>query len=140
MAEHEGLGFSISTGYRSYNHQGGVYFSYAQASSYWAADQGSARPGYSEHQTGLAVDIFTSEECRLKRCFGDSAIGLWVAEHAHEYGFVIRYPDGKKAVTGYAWEPWHLRYVGVAVAGAVRESGVTTLEEYFGLAAAPTYG
>ncbi len=136
----EGLGFSISTGYRTYNHQSGVYYSYARASSYWAADQGSARPGYSEHQTGLAVDIYTSSQCRLKRCFGSSSIGLWVAEHAHEYGFVIRYPDGKKNVTGYAWEPWHLRYVGVEVAGAMHDSGVTTLEEYFGLPAAPTYG
>ncbi|MBD4644500.1 D-alanyl-D-alanine carboxypeptidase family protein, partial [Xanthomonas citri pv. citri] len=78
------------------------------------ADRVSARPGYSEHQTGLAWDVgdAATPTCDLEACFGDTAAGRWVAAHAAEHGFVIRYPAGAEDETGFAHEPWHLRYVG----------------------------
>ena len=76
--------------------------------------------------------------CELQICFGDTDSGKWLAAHSHEYGFVIRYPSGKSSITGYQYEPWHLRFVGVEVAKKVYESN-QTLEEYYGTGAAPSY-
>lgn len=134
-----GAPFSVSTAYRSYGQQEGIFNEYVRAHGRAHAETMAARPGYTEHQTGKAVDIFQSQKCRLKICFGEEAAGVFVAEHAHEFGFIVRYPDGKQDITGYQYEPWHLRYVGVELAAEMRRTGVTTLEEFFGLPAAPDY-
>lgn len=138
-AKPAGAGFSVSTAYRSYDHQAALYYPRARDRGVEAADRTTARPGYSEHQSGLAVDIFDTEDCRLEQCFGSTVAGKWVAEHAWEYGFVMRYPEGKEDITGYIWEPWHLRYVGPELAAEMHQTGITTLEEFFGLPAAPEY-
>ena len=88
------------------------------------ADRYSARPGYSEHQTGLAVDINTTSTS-----FEHSRQFKWLQKHAHEYGFILRYPKGKEWITGYAYEPWHYRYVGEDVAKIIYKEGIT-YEQY----------
>lgn len=134
-----GAGFSVGTAYRSYGFQSSLYTDYVAQWGRERADTFSARPGHSEHQTGLAADIYQSAACRLKPCFGDEPAGEWVAEHGHEYGFILRYPDGATDVTGYRYEPWHVRYVGVDLATHLHDEGIATLEELFGLEPAPTY-
>lgn len=128
----------LSSGYRSYSYQVSLYGSYVKSQGQAEADKQSARPGYSEHQTGLAFDICNAGNCQLVQSFSDTPLGQWVAAHAHEYGFIIRYLNGKQGITGYIYEPWHLRYVGVDTATQVKNSG-KTLEEFFGLPAAPDY-
>ncbi|WP_084099680.1 M15 family metallopeptidase [Demequina sp. NBRC 110051] len=134
-----GAGFSVSTAYRAFGFQQSLFSDYSARRGVGSAETFSARPGYSEHQTGLAVDIYASSACRIKRCFGDEAAGQWVAEHGWEYGFVVRYPRGQQDVTGYVYEPWHVRYVGTDLAAALEEGGAATLEEHLGLPAAPDY-
>ncbi len=138
-AKAAGAGFKVSTAYRSYDFQKALYDPRARDRGVSVADRTTARPGFSEHQTGLAVDIYTTDSCHLTQCFGDQAAGKFVAAHAWEYGFVIRYPQDKEAITGYVWEPWHLRYVGIELSTAMHESGVVTLEEFFGLPPAANY-
>lgn len=122
-----GLTLYISSGYRSYDYQTGLYQRYVDRSGKVEADRYSARPGHSEHQTGLAFDLNTiSDE------FKDTDEGKWVAENCHKYGFIVRYPEDKESVTGYMYEPWHIRYLGVDIATAVYESGLC-LEEYLGI-------
>ena len=122
-----GLTLYISSGYRSYDYQAGLYQRYVDRSGKAEADRYSARPGHSEHQTGLAFDLNTiSDE------FKDTEEGKWVAENCHKYGFIIRYPEDKESVTGYMYEPWHIRYLGTETATAVYESGLC-LEEYLGI-------
>lgn len=128
----------FSSGYRSYTYQTTLYNSYVNRHGQAAADRESARPGYSEHQTGYAFDICNADDCQLIQSFGSTPLGQWVAAHAHEYGFTIRYKKGMEHVTGYIYEPWHLRYVGVNLATELYQSG-KTLEEHFGLPAAPDY-
>lgn len=130
--------FTVSTAYRDAATQARLYNGYVKRSGRTSADRYSARPGYSEHQTGLAADL-TDGRCSLEACFGDSAAGEFVAEHAWKYGFIVRYPDGGEGVTGYIYEPWHLRYVGAALAARMRDTDVATLEEFFDLGAAPAY-
>lgn len=137
-AEQQGHSLKVTTAYRTYSHQKALYDQRLEASGREVADEYTARPGYSEHQTGLAVDVTSNHDCQLRDCFGDTAEGEWVAEHAAEHGFVIRYPEGAADITGYSYEPWHLRYVGVETARAVHEAGVT-LEEYWGEPAADEY-
>lgn len=120
------------SGYRSYSTQQSLYNNYVARDGQAAADTYSARPGHSEHQTGLAVDVGNGGGCDLEICFADTAEGKWVASNAYKYGFVVRYPKGKESTTGYQYEPWHLRYLGVAEAAAVYNSG-KTLEEYYGV-------
>jgi D-alanyl-D-alanine carboxypeptidase len=92
----------------------------------------SARPGHSEHQTGLTMDVSGhSGTCAAEDCFADTKEALWLADHAAEHGFIVRYPKGKEAVTGYKYEPWHLRYVGVESAQEITKQKIT-LEEYVG--------
>ena len=119
------------SGYRSYNTQVSLYSSYVTNHGQAAADTFSAKPGQSEHQTGLVMDI-TCEAMnfQLDDTFGDTDEGKWVSENAHRFGFIVRYPKGKEDITGYMYEPWHLRYLGVELAIDVYESGLT-LEEYF---------
>ncbi len=126
-AEAEGLNIYISSGYRSYDYQASLYKRYADSSGTAEADRYSARPGHSEHQTGLAFDLNTIDDS-----FADTDEYVWVKEHCAEYGFIIRYPEGKEDITGYMYEPWHIRYLGVENAVKVSESGLT-LEEYLGI-------
>lgn len=140
FAAASGAGHSpmLSSGYRSYSYQVSLYNSYVKSQGQAEADKQSARPGYSEHQTGLAFDICNAGNCKLEQAFGSTPFGQWVAVHAHEYGFIIRYPSGKQSITGYIYEPWHLRYLGTDTATQVYNSG-KTLEEFYGLPAAPDY-
>ncbi|WP_062525526.1 M15 family metallopeptidase [Demequina rhizosphaerae] len=137
-AVEEGAGFSISTGYRAYDLQSSLYTGYSRSRGQAGADRFSARPGYSEHQTGLAADVGNGV-CTLQACFATTAAGQYLAAHAWEHGFIVRYPEGSAAVTGYIYEPWHLRYVGLEVAAAMHDGGIATLEEHFGLDPAPDY-
>lgn len=118
-----------------------TYRSYAaQQQVYGGNDLLTARPGFSEHQTGWVIDVDAlPRECSLALCFADTPQGEWLARNAADYGFIIRYPNGKTDVTGYQYEPWHLRYVGVPLATEMRDTGITTMEEFFGLPAAPAY-
>lgn len=115
------------SGFRSYETQEGLYNRYVAADGKAEADTYSARPGHSEHQTGLALDVNS-----LYESFADTAEGKWLAANAHRYGFIIRYPAGKTDKTGYIYEPWHIRYVGVEKATKIYSSGLC-LEEYYGI-------
>lgn len=119
------------SGYRSYYTQSSLYSSYVNSYGKAAADKYSAKPGQSEHQTGLSIDI-TCEAVnyKLDTAFAETEEGKWVAENAHNYGFIIRYPKGKEKITGYEYEPWHIRYLGEDLAEKLYESGLT-MEEYF---------
>lgn len=126
-AADEGISLWIRSGYRSYSYQKQLYENYAAKDGYAEADTYSARPGHSEHQTGLAFDLNS-----LSTSFGETAEGKWLAENCWKYGFIIRYPQGKEEITGYQYEPWHVRYLGKDVAKDVYDSGLT-LEEYLGI-------
>lgn len=130
-AKKEDLYLVARSGYRSYSTQTSLYNGYVSRHGQTEADKFSAKPGQSEHQTGLAIDI-TAESVSLQLAddFGETLEGKWVNENAHKYGFIIRYPKGKESITGYQFEPWHLRYLGITLATKVYESGLT-LEEYF---------
>lgn len=120
--------------YRSFEYQTDLYNRYVERDGVKEADRYSARPGYSEHQTGLAFDIgeVNQEQHFASSSFGDTDAGKWLAENAHLYGFIMRYPEGKEAITGYMYEAWHFRYVGVEIAKDIYENN-GTLEEYLGL-------
>lgn len=135
----KGAGFSVTSAYRSRAYQSQLFSSNAARRGVAAAETFSARAGHSEHQTGWAVDIYAGG-CRLQACFGNTTSGRWVAQHGHKYGFIVRYPQGKTSITGFTYEPWHLRYVGVELATYMHSRGITTLEEQFGLPHAPNYG
>ena len=128
------LGFSISnqySGFRSYEYQTQLYQNYVNKDGKEAADTYSARPGYSEHQTGLAFDILNGAGGLLGENPQDEKAIEWLHSHAHEYGFIVRFLEGKEAITGYQAEAWHLRYVG-DIAEKIYTSNLT-LEEYFGV-------
>ena len=120
--------------YRSFEYQDTLYNNYVSRDGKENADRYSARPGYSEHQTGLAFDIGEKgkEDLWLTEEFGETEAGKWLVENAHKYGFILRYPKGKEAITGYMYESWHFRYVGLNLAAEIKEAGVT-LEEYLGI-------
>lgn len=138
-AQADGIDVRIISAYRDYATQTTLYDSYVARDGQQAADTYSARPGHSEHQTGLVVDFDDHGDCYLAACFGETPAGTWLAAHASEYGFIVRYPDGKQAVTGFMPEPWHFRFVGVDLAERMRADNVTTLEEFFDLPDAPGY-
>lgn len=123
----EGYSLWCASGYRSYSLQNRLYTNYAARDGKQAADTYSARPGYSEHQTGLALDLNSIDDS-----FAYTGEGKWIADNCWRYGFIIRYPKGKEDITGYKYEPWHLRYVGTELAEELYNNG-QTLEEYFGL-------
>ncbi|MFF2453846.1 M15 family metallopeptidase [Isoptericola sp. NPDC058082] len=127
----------LASGFRSTDYQRRLYARYVDAHGRRAADTFSARPGYSEHQTGLAADV--AEAGTPYTDFGRTRTGRWVDAHAWRYGFVVRYPEGRQSVTGYSPEPWHLRYVGTGLTVPMHLAGTTTLEEAFGAAPAPDY-
>lgn len=126
-AGRSGLSIFIASGYRTYDYQRTLYNRYVSQHGQAAADRFSARPGHSEHQSGLALDVNSTSGS-----FGSTAEGRWVKDNAHRFGFVVRYPQGKEHITGYMYEPWHLRYLGVDLATTLYSSG-QTLEEYFGI-------
>ncbi|HKU18571.1 MAG TPA: M15 family metallopeptidase [Candidatus Saccharimonadales bacterium] len=140
-ASTEGVHLNLQSGYRSYAFQTNLFNSYVQQSGLAAAEQASARPGHSEHQTGLAADLGGTSQpaCNVAACFADTVEGKWLVVNAYKYGFIIRYPADKVAVTGYEYEPWHVRYIGTALSTEMHDQGVETLEEFFGLGAAPSY-
>ncbi len=138
-AQADGINLMLASGYRSYGTQQALYTRYVSQDGQAAADRYSARAGHSEHQTGLVADIAPANgTCVVDQCFANTPEGQWVAAHAHTYGFIIRYPEGKESIVGYMYEPWHLRYVGEALASELVTSG-QTVEEFFGLPAAPGY-
>ena len=114
--------------YRSYDRQSAIYNSYVAANGREEADTYSARPGYSEHQTGLAVDVAVPGRSYLS--FEGTPEFQWMVKHAHEYGFILRYGKGMTYITGYIYEPWHYRYVGVDAATYIWEHDLT-FEEYY---------
>lgn len=139
-AKTDSLNLMVSSGYRSYAYQVGLYNGYVKSEGQALADQQSARPGHSEHQTGLAVDIEpTSRHCELDQCFADTKEGKWLAANAYKYGFVLRYTPDKVRVTGYESEPWHYRYVGKDLALQLHNQNIATLEEFFGISGGQNY-
>lgn len=130
-ANQQGIELRATSGYRSYNYQLDLHQYYVNQYGEEYASQISAEAGHSEHQTGLAMDVTSpSVNNELTENFGNTAAGEWVEENADEYGFIIRYPEGKENITGYSYEPWHLRYVGTNIASQVMNNQIT-LEEYF---------
>lgn len=136
----DGVPLSVRSGYRSYATQKAVYARWVRTYGKVRAERLSARPGHSEHQTGLAVDVLArSGAGRTFASFGRTRQARWVARNAHRYGFIVRYQAGQEKVTGYMAEPWHLRYVGLSLAEDVKKAGSRSLEEHFGMSAAPQY-
>lgn len=133
-AKKQGIELVAFSTYRSFEYQQTLYNKYVEQDGKDEADRYSARPGYSEHQTGLAFDIGEKgkENLWLTEEFGESEAGKWLSENAHKYGFILRYPKGKEDITGYMYESWHYRYLGIELATRVKESGLT-LEEYLGI-------
>ncbi len=128
-----GLGLKIESAFRSYSYQVHVHDALVATEGEAAADQVSARPGYSEHQTGLAVDLITPAQpgCDLAPCFASTPAGRWLATNGWRYGFIVRYTRANEARTGYHPEPWHLRYVGRPLAAEMRAAHRTSLEQVF---------
>ena len=136
-----GLSLASNSAYRSYDTQMRVYDNDVAQNGQAYADTSTARPGTSEHQTGLTIDIGPdSGNCSLNTCLADTPEGQWLAANAWRFGFILRYPADKVDVTGYAFEPWHYRYIGTELSTEMHATGVRTLEEFFALPAAPNYG
>lgn len=136
----QGVPMMLSSGYRSYSYQVSLYGSYVKTNGVTTTDNFSAHPGYSEHQTGLAVDIEPlNQQCDVEQCFADLPAGKWIAANAYKYGFILRYTADKVQITGYMYEPWHIRYVGIALSTQMHKQDIKTLEEFFNLPAAPNY-
>lgn len=119
-----GHNIPLISGFRSYSRQQTLYNNYVARDGQALADTYSARPGQSEHQTGLAFDVG-----KLDDNYGSTPAGIWLKENCHKYGFILRYPKGKESITGYQYEPWHIRYVGVEHATKIMNQNIT-LEEY----------
>lgn len=131
QAEEQGVILYATSGFRSYSTQKAIFDRKAKERGEQSANRSVAKPGQSEHQTGLAMDIEgeSSLGTGLTNAFGETPEGIWVAENCADYGFIIRYPKDKTKITGYIYEPWHLRYVGVEAAKEITALGLT-LEEY----------
>ncbi len=128
-AKSEGIYLLVDSAYREYERQESVYKDYENQKGTKYADSIAARPGYSEHQTGLSLDIY-SKECMSASSFKDSKTYAWLIANAHKYGFILRYPEGKDKITGYKYESWHYRYLGVELATKVYNEGIT-YDEYY---------
>lgn len=130
-AEEDGIALNAVSGYRSYDTQAAIYNYNLKTQGEEHTRRYSAFPGTSEHQTGLAMDVSSPSVGNvLEEIFGETEEGKWLEENCAEFGFIIRYPKGKEAITGYAYEPWHLRYVGPTLAKVLMDNGLT-MEEYF---------
>lgn len=127
-AAKEGIKLTIISGYRSYTKQQSIYNRYVKRDGKKEADRYSARPGHSEHQTGLAFDVNS-----LDQSFGNTKAGIWLSENCYKYGFILRYPKGKESITGYMYEPWHFRYIGSDAKNLYNKGNWITLEEYLGV-------
>lgn len=130
-AKEDGLTLLATSGFRSYSTQKAIFERKLEKMSERAANASVAKPGYSEHQTGLAMDVEGESALGMGLVddFAKTPEGEWLAEHCHEYGFIIRYPEGKTDITGYIYEPWHIRYVGKEAAAEIAALDVT-FEEY----------
>jgi D-alanyl-D-alanine carboxypeptidase len=138
--QNAGIKLELYSGYRSYEQQVSTYNSEVRGFGQVQADKESARPGYSEHQTGLAADISAvSGTCDLQVCFGTTEEGKWLATNAYKYGFIVSYPQDKIEITGFMYEPWHIRYVGKELASEMHKTGIKTLNEMFKLPASTDY-
>lgn len=124
-AEKEGIKFLGMSAYRSYDSQKGIYYSRIIAVGKKETDRYVAKPGKSEHQTGLAIDLTNEDRWFVK----STKEAQWLAENAHDYGFILRYPENKENITGVAYEPWHVRYVGEEAAKKIYEEQIT-FEEF----------
>jgi zinc D-Ala-D-Ala carboxypeptidase len=130
-SQKDGMELVAASGYRSEARQKEIYENNVATQGQEETDKVSSRPGRSEHQTGLAIDLTSAEMAlALEETFIETDEGKWLAEHAHEYGYIIRYPEGKSDITGYSYEPWHIRYVGKDLAKQIYDED-TTLEEHF---------
>lgn len=135
-ARQAGYSLVLYSGYRSYDEQVSTYNGFVSRDGIAKADTYSARPGHSEHQTGLAADISAiNGKCDLDQCFGDTPGGKWLAANAYRFGFIMRYQLATQDITGYEYEPWHFRYVGTDLAGELYKNN-QTMEQFFNL---PTY-
>lgn len=129
-AAEDGVELKMTTAYRSYDFQKILFDNYVAQKGEEQANTFSAKPGQSEHQTGLAVDVSSpSVDYQLSNDYGKTKEGKWIADEAYRFGFILRFPKGKEEITGYQYEPWHLRYVGLTAAKEIHEEGLT-LEEY----------
>lgn len=131
-ASDEGISLYGVSGYRSYARQKEIYEKNVRLRGSKSTNKVSASPGHSEHQTGLAIDISSkSLGENLTGEFADTPEGKWVAKNCYRYGFIVRYPKGAEKITGYSYEPWHIRYVGTELSEYIYNEDIT-LEEYFG--------
>jgi D-alanyl-D-alanine carboxypeptidase len=137
----EGAGTLIlNSGFRTYKTQQALYDRTRDARGLAVAEKLSARPGHSEHQLGLAADFSArGQGCVILTCFGNTEAGRWLEENAPEYGFILRYPKGYRAITGFQYEPWHFRYVGTELSQEMHIKGIKTLEKFWNLEFAPDY-
>jgi D-alanyl-D-alanine carboxypeptidase len=130
----------LNSGYRSFDSQTRIHANQVARLGLAAGEALAARPGYSEHQTGLAVDVSAKGQgCAIYTCFAKTSAGKWLAANAYKYGFILRYYNGQTAIHGYQFEPWHFRYVGVEVATLMKLKLIGVLERFWALPAAPTY-
>jgi D-alanyl-D-alanine carboxypeptidase len=140
MAKDKAGTLLLNSGYRSFDTQVIVHKNQVARLGLKAGEALAARPGYSEHQTGLAADVSASGQgCVIQVCFAKTKAGKWLAANAWQYGFILRYPDGQTKTTGYQFEPWHFRYVGVQLATEMKSQNITVLEKFWNLPAAPAY-
>ncbi|MBE1446277.1 D-alanyl-D-alanine carboxypeptidase family protein [Paenibacillus sp. OAS669] len=129
-AKKDGISLAGVSAYRSNATQKSIFNNYVKNDGEEKAKTYSAVPGHSEHETGLAIDVSGSDgKCAAQDCFGGTKEAEWLAKHSAEYGFIIRYLKGKESITGYQYEPWHIRYVGTQAAKEIASKGIT-LEEY----------
>lgn len=136
----EGYELRIGSGFRSFNSQSTIYKNYVKRDGQTKADTYSARPGHSEHQTGLAIDICASGYSCITSNFNGTPPANWLSDNAYKYGFILRYPNGKTSETGYKYESWHFRYVGKELAEKLYNNGDwITLEDYLGITSSYNY-
>lgn len=127
-AKKENLTIVANSTFRTYDYQKNLYDNYKYSNGKEYADNYAARAGHSEHQTGLAIDVSTLNSTMAN--FEETLEFEWLQEHAHEYGFILRYPKDKEFITGYNYESWHYRYVGIEIATKIKELGIT-FDEYY---------
>ena len=130
-AKKAGINLYSGSGYRSYSYQNILYNNRVKIEGLEYANKTAAKAGYSEHQTGLAIDV-TNGKTAYDYLDDDDIEFKWMIENSYKYGFILRYPKGKEYITGYAYEPWHFRYVTIDVATILKEKNIT-YEEYIGM-------
>ena len=130
----------VNSAYRSYDYQLELFVDKVEQYGEAEALVRSAKAGHSEHQTGLAVDVSVpAQGCAIMQCFGDTDAGKWIAENSWKFGYIVRYERDTTSITGYTYEPWHLRYVGTEIARMYANNGIHTLEDFWGFPAAENY-